>query len=111
MKSPKSIVVTGVIGLLVVAAASYSSQNRSLSEDILNRQMKGVNLEHVSVEQASINAFITAGVPGGVAVVQNCKEPVTHTLTPSASSLRGVLESIVSAEPQYTWEVKEGVIN
>jgi hypothetical protein len=36
---------------------------------------------------------------------------VTHIFRPRDSSLRGVLDSIVSTDPRYTWEVKDGVIN
>lgn len=51
------------------------------------------------------------GAPGGVATVSDCNGQVTYAFPLRDPSLRGVLDSIVSTDPLYTWEVKDDVIN
>ena len=81
------------------------------SSGLLDRQAKRANLENVMVGQAVVNALLHAGVPGGVAKVADCNEAVTYSFRPRDYSLRGVLDSIVSTDRRYTWEVKDDVIN
>jgi hypothetical protein len=103
------IVVIG--GLLMIATASHPSQIVKQSDNLLNRQTKGANLENVMVGQAFVNALVNVGAPGGVATVYDCNGQKTYVFLPRDPSLRGVLDSIVSTDPRYTWEVKDDVIN
>src|SRR5207253_5696674 len=95
----------------MMATVSTSGQIVNQSDNLLNREAKGANLKNVMVGQALVNALIDAGAPGGVATVDDCNEQVTHIFTPRDSSLRGVLDSIVSTDRRYTWQDKDHVIN
>lgn len=110
MKRLKSFIAV-IGGLLVIAAANYPNQTEISCDNVLDRQVKGTHLEDVTVGQAVINTLVSAGATGGVAVVQDCNEPMRYTFTPGDSSLRGVLETIVSTDPRYVWEIKDDVIN
>lgn len=110
MKMFKALIVV-VGGLLMIATASHPSQTVKKSGNVLNRQAKGANLQNVIVGQAVVNALLDAGAPGGVATVYDCNGQVSYVFLPRDSSLRGVLDSIVSTDPRYTWEVKDDVIN
>jgi hypothetical protein len=103
------IIVIG--GLLLTATGVHPSQIVKQSDSFLNRQTKGAHLQNVMVGQAFVNALVNVGAPGGVATVSDCNGQVTYVLTPRDPSLRGVLDSIVSTDPRYTWEVKDDVIN
>ena len=100
-----------ISGLLMVATLNHPGQAVNQSTKLLDRQFKGANLRDVMIGQAVINALLDAGAPGGVARVSDCNEWDTHTFTPRDTTLRGVLDSIVSTDPRYTWEVKDDVIN
>lgn len=110
MKMFKMLIIV-IGGLLMIASASSLSQTVKQSGNVLNRQAKGANLDNVMVGQAVVNALLDAGAPGGVAKVSDCNGRVTHIFRPRDSSLRGILDSIVSTDPRYTWEVKDDVIN
>lgn len=105
------ILIAVMSGSLMIATVSHSGQAVNQSKNLLDRQAKGANLQNVMVGQAVVNALLDAGAPGGVARVSDCNESVTHIFRPRDSSLRGVLDSIVSTDPRYTWEVKDDVIN
>lgn len=110
MKMSKMFIVV-LCGSLMMATVSSPGQTVNQSDNLLNLQAKGPNLKNVMVGQAVVNALINAGAPGGVATVDDCNEQVIHIFTPRDSSLRGVLDSIVSTDPRYTWEDKDHVIN
>ncbi len=97
--------------LLLIAATIYPSPQQTPSDNVLARQVKGVHLASVTTAQAAVNALITAGAPGGITVTYDCNQPASFTFSPADSSLRGALESIVTTDPKYVWEVKRSVIN
>lgn len=103
--------MVGIGGLLMIATGSHPGQTIKQSDNLLNRQIKGAHLQNVMVGQAVVNALFAAGVPGGVANASDCNGSATHIFKPRDPSLRGVLDSIVSRDPRYTWEVKDEVIN
>jgi len=67
-------------------------------------------LQNVMAEQAVVKRATRCGYAGRV-LLYDCNESVTHNFYPRDSSLRGILDSIVSTEPRFTWEVKDDVIN
>jgi len=95
----------------MMVTISNRGQTENQSDNLLNRQVKRANLQDVKVGQAAINALIDAGSPGGIATVSGCNEDVTHTFTPRDSSLLGVLDSIVSTDPHYKWELMDNLVN
>jgi hypothetical protein len=105
------MLIAAILGSLMIATVSRPGQSLDQSSSLLDRQAKAANLETVMVGQAVVNALLDAGVPGGVAKVSDCNEAQTYSFSPRDSSLRGVLDSIVSTDPRYTWEVKDDVIN
>ena len=44
-------------------------------------------------------------------ILQGCEEPSNSTVRFQGSTLREVLDDIVTADPDYRWEVKDGVVN
>ncbi len=100
-----------ILGWVMIAAVTHHGHGLDQSNSLLDRQAEGANLENVVAGQAAVNALLDADVPGGVARVSGCDEPVTDSFRPRDRSLRGVLDSIVSADPRYTWEIKDNVIN
>src|SRR5690349_2602623 len=104
------MILIAIMSASVMTDVVSHTRQAANQSDLVARQAKGANLQNVMVEQAVINALLDAGAPGGVAV-SDCNESVTHNFRPRDSSLRGILESIISADPRYTWEVKDNAIN
>ena len=100
-----------ILGWAMIATITHHGQGLDQSSSLLDRQAKGANLDNAAPGQAAVNALLDADVPGGVVRVSGCDEAVTDSLRPRDRSLRGVLESVVSSDPRYTWEIKDDVIN
>src|SRR4051794_39717098 len=100
-----------IAGVIIIAVTTYPRPKVNSSDNILDRQVKGAYLENMSTGQAALNTLISAKVPGGIATLQDCNGWQTYTFRPTDTSLRAILETIVSTDPQYTWDVKDDVIN
>lgn len=112
MKKLTRLMVPVVTAMLIAALLIHASQSSKDEADqkILERQVV-TNLDRVTTTSALTSVLDAAGVPGGIEVVTRCEEPIRHYLAPAGSSLRDMLESIVAADPQYRWQVEEGVVN
>lgn len=110
MKISKILIVV-LCGAMTTVVISKGGQTKNQYGNLLNRQAKQANLKDVKIGQAVMNALMDAGAPGGVVTVTGCTEDVTHSFTPGDSSLRGVLDSIVSTDPRYRWELTDHLVN
>jgi hypothetical protein len=56
--------------------------------------------------------MLRSGAPGGEVLTQGCAEPSKSAVRPQeGSTLRGILDDIVTADPDYRWELEDGVVN
>jgi len=104
------MILIAVMSASVISNMVSHTREAANQSTLVDRQAKGANLQNVMVEQAVINALLDAGAPGGVALT-DCNESLTHVFRPRDSSLRGILDSIVSTDPRYTWKVEDGTVN
>lgn len=70
-----------------------------------------VTLDRVNTPDAVSQALLDAGVPGGIAALYYCGGFQTRSLKLSSSSVRGVLDAVVSSDPSYTWRLDDGAVN
>lgn len=80
------------------------------SEDRLAQPVR-VKLDGVNTPDTVAEALYDAAMPGGIAVLHYCGGFPTRSLRPSSPSLRALLDAVVSADPDYSWGVNEGVVN
>ena len=111
MKTIQVLIGVAAVALLVGIPQRTSSQKVTDSTDILNRPMGGVQLSNRTSPDILAHALINAGVAGGIAMRSYCGGFKSRFLSPTSSTLRGVLDAVVSAEPEYSWNVDEQVIN
>jgi hypothetical protein len=78
--------------------------------ELLTRPVK-LPSSPLSVDSALQLAMLTSGAPGGAVITQGCEEPSNSIVRFQGSTLREVLDDIVTADPDYGWEVKDGVVN
>lgn len=113
MKSSRKFVVPiVVVSMITLALAATSShQPQEAGSEILERKVSLAGLNGIPRMHALIFALSGAHVPGGLVNLQNCDQIIKHTFRPSGPSLREVLNAVVAAEPQYKWQVEDGVVN
>jgi hypothetical protein len=56
-------------------------------------------------------ALQVSGVPGGVAFVEGCSDQPEQMVHPHRTTLREVLDSIVSGDIRYVWRMRKGAVN
>jgi hypothetical protein len=111
-KNLKFIAPLLLMSLVSLSLAKVNDlQRREMLNDALERRVSLDRLNEITKTDALTRALGEAQVPGGVVTILNCNRAAKHTLTPTGSSLRDVLNSVVSVEPQYKWQVKAGVVN
>src|SRR5882724_5016823 len=111
MKTIQVLFRFAAVALLVGIPQLASSQQVTASRDILNRPTGMVQLRNPTTPDILAQALINAGVPGGIAVRSHCGGFESRFLNPTPATLRGVLDAVVSAEPEYSWNIDEGVVN
>jgi hypothetical protein len=80
--------------------------------ELLMRPVDNLASVPLSVNHAIQTAIEGAAVPGGAVITQGCGEPSDTAVHPRpGSSLRQILDEIVTADPDYRWEVEDGVVN
>lgn len=94
----------------VVLAQSIQAPAKKM-ETLLTRHVTLPVLQEETTTSAFTKTLSAAKLPGGIFVATNCSEPQRYPLTPSDSSLRGALNSVVAADPRYTWQADDETIN
>src|SRR6266850_5891633 len=105
MKTIQVLIRSAVVALLIGIPQIASSQKVTDSSDILNRPTGGVRLRNPTTPDILAQALINAGVPGGIAVRSHCGGFESRFLNVTDATLRGLLDAVVSAEPDYSWNV------
>src|SRR6266536_5912204 len=96
----KNIVILVTL-LLTVQGELGQYHKNALSEEILGRQIKGVNLNNTTITNALAGMLSAAHTPGGVVSIASCDADANYTLIPAGTTLRHALDSISNANPQY----------
>ena len=100
--------------LLAVALLLSLGVNRpsapALQEDVFTRTA-AVQDKLLPAFSAFGDALQVSGVPGGIAFVEGCADEPKPVVHPHGTTLRQVLDSIISADSQYVWRVRKGVVN
>ena len=111
MKTIRVLTIVAAAGLLIGLPQIIWSQKAADSTEILNRASDGVQLNNATTPDILAQALMNAGVPGGIAVKAYCGGLQRRFLRPSKKTLRGVLDAVVSADLEYSWDVDHGVVN
>jgi hypothetical protein len=97
---------------VVCVAQSTNDVVGKRTEGALERQVPGYNVERLTSFNAFSSALTYTHTPGGIVRVGACSdEPTVFTWRPAGANLRDTLKAIVLADPRYTWEYREGLVN
>lgn len=113
MKVSKTCLVLALAIGLGASAFGQSVQDSRVVQhkDVLERQVVINGLEKITIGDAFREALSSANAPGGIVLPGDCAKKVEYQLDITSTSLRDVLDSIVSAAPSYRWQYKHGVVN
>lgn len=82
------------------------------AEEVLTRKIKWSETESLTTTNALSRVLANTKVPGGIVRVFDCSgEPIKQEWEPKEYSLNNALDALVSSDPQYHWELDNGVIN
>lgn len=106
-------ITTLVLLLGAFPFAGHQAQPRKpvTEADLLNRPLPNLGSSPLSVNLAIQAAILGSGTAGGAVITQGCAEPSDSVVRFQGSTFREILDDIVTADPDYGWEVKDGVVN
>jgi|SRR5208282_2162670 len=96
--------------MLVVSLGVSRSSAQTLEEDPLTRTA-AIGDRSLPAFSAFQEALQVSAVPGGVAFVEGCADEPKPVVHPRGTTLRQVLDNIVSGDSQYVWRIRKGVVN
>src|SRR5215207_6690526 len=113
MRKFSNLSVLVSFAMLAAISLGYASQatSKGPSEQALQRKVNLPELVNLPTTSVVVRGLSAAGVPGGIVKVPACEERVRAWFTPHGAKLRNVLDSVVSTDPEYLWDVEEGVVN
>jgi hypothetical protein len=111
MKRKSLTVLVVLLGASAFAGRQGQPQQRLTDEQLLMRPAAVTGASELSVDMAFMMAVDQARAAGGAAILHGCEEPSKKAVRYQGSTLREVLDNIVAADPDYVWEVNDGVVN
>ncbi|MEN3326474.1 MAG: hypothetical protein V7638_1281 [Acidobacteriota bacterium] len=93
---------------LVCAQGSAVKKEAAILAD---RQFENVRLEEQSVEILFTSLSLTYDIPIGLEIASNDDNSATYALDLKKGTLTDLLTQFARQHNQYTWEIKDGVVN
>jgi hypothetical protein len=110
MKEPQGLLSRAMLAGVTLTLTLTSLSSQTVSRDPLKQPVR-VRLAAANTPDRVAQALMDAEIPGGLALIHYCGGFPEHSLKPATLSLRGLLDAVVSADPQYSWEMDKGVVN
>jgi hypothetical protein len=95
----------------VLVAATGQPGQPSGDAEVLQRRVAIGDLGKFPPITALMIALNNAKVPGGIVKIKSCQEQQKKNMSSTGSSMRNVLDAFVMADPQYKWQIEDGVVN
>lgn len=100
---------------LFVGINNYSGAQKSAgaSEDatLTNRQLENVKIKAQGVGQLFTNLSLSYNVPIGLEIASDDDESAVYHLSLKKGTLPELLTQFTARHDQYTWDMKDGVVN
>ncbi len=102
--------VRRALGVMVISMLTFSgfagqALRRQSQSDFLQRSIGNQRFENTTTVDALVSVLTVTGVPGGIVLKGGCTEPERYTFLPAGKKLREALNSFVSVDRAYKWEV------
>jgi hypothetical protein len=111
MRCKSLIALVILLGAFPLAGHQELAGKLQTDTELLTRRVVNVGSSPLSINLAFQTAILGSGTVGGAAMIQGCAEPSNSAVRFHGSTLGEFLEAIVTADPDYRWEVKDGAVN
>jgi hypothetical protein len=111
MRYKSLTVLVVLLGAFPVLGHQEQTGKPTPDAELLTRPVANLGPSPLSVSHAIQTAILGSGTSGGEVIMQGCEEPSDNAVRFRGNTLREVLDAIVRADPDYRWEVKDGVVN
>jgi hypothetical protein len=109
MKATKMLCRAVLAGSLLIIIMTPSSSQPSPKDPLA--QPVHVKLDRATTPDVVAQALLDTDLPGGITVLHYCGGFPTRSLKPSGNTVRGLLNEVVSTDPNYSWSLEDGVVN
>jgi hypothetical protein len=99
--------------IMALAGSGYTGQevSQKVRENPLDREVPYFGVDLLTISNAFNVALGAARVPGGAVTVLGCEDPPTLVLRGMGQKISDLMDQLVTADPNYRWEMDDGVIN
>ncbi len=101
--------------VIILGASQLAGGERPVKlgtdDELLSRPVANRGPSAASVDLAFETAMLGSRTPGGAAITEGCPQPSESAVRFRGTTLREVLDDIVTAHPDYVWAVREGVVD
>lgn len=112
MRNLKGLTISAVVMLAMSVSGQTAQTERPSVDERLERPLPGNELEYFNTTSAFRIAMGSVRMPGGAARILGCEgDDFKQLWSPWNKTLRQALDSLVEADPRYSWQVVGGVIN
>ena len=114
MSRKMSRVVVGVLPLLLATTTVFYARRGAVAatqNDLATRSLENVKIEAQSIGALVEKFSLRYDIPVGFEAALNDDERVNYQLDFKKGSLSDLLNEFVGRHDQYTWEIRDGVVN
>jgi len=107
------LAVYGIVMLFGATSLVWAQESAVARKgsDLAVRQLENVRIEEQSVEALFSRLSLSYDIPIGLEIASHDNETDTYVLDLKRGTLKDLLSQFAKQNSQYTWEVKDGVIN
>ena len=115
-RMPKMMLRLAVYALVMLfgAASLVCAQEAPVTNKVANladMQLENVRIEEQSIEALFTNLSLSYDIPIGLEIAPHDDEIASYALDQKKGTLTDLLTQFARQHNQYTWEVKDGVVN
>src|SRR5438128_1422627 len=110
----KGFILLGWVSVVILATGfgQKEQQNSMAQSQMLMRKVADGDLAYVTTVQAFSMALQKTNTAGGIVRLSDCQEnTVVQKWQPLGATLQDVLDGIAKTDPQYRWDIEDGVVN
>lgn len=101
------VMLFGATGLVCAQEPALANKDG----DLAGRQLENVQIEGQGIEALLTDLSLSYNIPIGLEIASHDDEFTTYTLDLKRGTLTDLLTQFVRQHNQYTWEIKDGVVN
>ncbi|MEW6130728.1 MAG: hypothetical protein AB1757_27100 [Acidobacteriota bacterium] len=100
------------VSIFMLMLSGQNGQAQKATSDVLDHQVVINDVDYHTIRSTFLTSLASARVPGGIITILDCADTQNPQVTRLPQpTLRETLDAIVFGNPEYRWQIDEGVIN